>query len=318
MKILIIRFSSIGDIVLTSPVLRCLAEQKKAELHFLTKPQFVSLVEHNIHIHRVHAFAEFKETLASLKSQEFDLVIDLHNNLRSQKIKRGLAVKSYSYKKMSVKRFLLTKFKFDLLKGNHVVDRYFTAVKRIGVTNDGRGLDFYFPIQSLPDLPEKFILIAIGTAHYTKNLPAKMIEELCFLYDLPIVLIGGKEHYNFISKINLPQDKQILNLVGKTSLLESAQIISNSSLVISPDTGMLHIAAAQKKPLVAVYGSTSSKLGFTPYMDKEKYVIVENNDLSCRPCTKQGRSLCPKGHFKCMNDIKSSDIVDKSEQLIDL
>lgn len=318
MKVLIIRFSSIGDIILTSPVIRCAAKQLNAEVHFLTKPSFKSLVEYNPFINQVHVLKEYGTTIDELKLQNFDLIIDLHCNIRSKKIGNALGVKTYTYNKSSIKRILLTTLKIDLLKGTHIVDRYFTAFKDRDVVNDHKGLAFYYPKQSLNQLPKNYIVIAIGTAHFTKNLPKDLIEELIKSYGLPIILIGGKEHRDFANGLVVPNGKKLINLVGETSLLESAALIEKAALIISPDTGMMHLAAALNTPTIAIYGSTSSKLGFTPYMKADQFEIIENNQLSCRPCTKQGRAKCPKGHFKCMKELKSQEIVDKSMQLIDI
>lgn len=317
MKILVIRFSSIGDIILTSPVIRCLSKQLNATIHFLTKPEYHSLVGHNPYVNKVHLFSSYKESEPELRAENFDLVIDLHNNIRSNKVSKSLGVQSHSYNKQSIKRLMLVNFKWDLLKGSHIVDRYFSAVKKLNIQNDQKGIDFYYPKQNLKNLPVEYLVISIGTAHLTKDLPKKLIERLIAAYDIPIVLIGGKQHRGFAETLDYAS-KNVHDLVGKTSLIESAEIIDQAKLLISPDTGMMHLAAALKTPTIAIYGSTSSKLGFTPYMDESLFRIVENEALSCRPCTKQGRSICPKGHLKCMNNLDFREIIEKSEQLVDL
>lgn len=319
-KILVIRFSSIGDIVLTTPILRCLSQQLQAELHFLTKAVYSPLLKLNPHISKIHTIDKSLDVIIPvLKACSFDYVIDLHKNIRSKKIVASLRVKTFTLYKRSVDRWLLVHMKIDRLKGNHIVDRYFSAVHSLNVRNDGKGLDFFLPTtqeQSF-DLPNEYVVLVIGSKHKTKDLPVHLMNSVLKEMDSPVVLIGGKEHASTANKIVSPNS--LYNLVGKTSLLDSAAIINNAKLVISPDTGMLHIAAALTKPLIAIYGSTSSSLGFIPYMPGKEhlYKIVEDSSLACRPCTKMGRDSCPKTHYNCMNNLNYHTIVEKAQALID-
>ena len=320
MKVLIIRFSSIGDIVLTSPIVRCVAQQLKAEIHFLTKKEFLPLVDHNPSIKKCFGFTGDFTITNKLAQEDYDIIIDLHNNLRSKRIRIQLKTKTFVYDKQTLNRFLLVNLKWDRLNGLHVVDRYFSAVENIGVENDGKGLEFFIPNETLTlDLPQQYIVAVIGTAHFTKDIPITLMHNILEGLNIPVILVGGEEHTDHALELVNKSTSNLFNFVGKTSLLETADIIQKSALVITPDTGMMHLAAALNKRIIAIYGSTSSLLGFTPYMpgNEDHYQIIEHESLNCRPCTKQGKQKCPKGHFKCMNDLDSVRIVEKAMTLIE-
>ena len=309
-KILVIRFSSIGDIVLTSPVLRCIKEQiPTVELHVLTKKQYANLYSSNPNVDHVHAWGEDNKTvLADLKNAGFDYVIDLHKNIRTAKIKSHLQKKSFSFPKLNVQKWLLVNFKWNLMPDIHIVDRYFDTVRTLGVKNDNKGLDFYIKIDSEAfekrfKRIDKFIVVAIGAQFATKRMPAEQLSEVLMDSPLPIVLIGGPEDRDEGEKIKqLLLNETIDNTCGELSIHESAQVVKNAELLITNDTGMMHIAAAFELPIVSIWGNTVPDFGMYPYRPQapNSYSIHEVKGLSCRPCSKIGFAQCPKGHFKCM------------------
>jgi len=315
MKFLVIRFSSIGDIVLTSPVVRCLKQQvPDAEVHFLTKNQFRSIVDHNPYVDKVHILGDsFELMLHELKVEDYNYIVDLHHNLRTLRVKKGLHKKSYSFKKLNLEKWLLTNLKIDTLPNVHIVDRNFATVLPFGVRNDDRGLDYFIPDSSV--VPEKdipaahlagFISLVIGAAHNTKKLPLHKLKELCEAIDHPIIILGGKEDREVGSAIASLDPVRLYNACGKFSLNESADLVRRSKLVISHDTGLMHIAAAFQKPIVSIWGNTIPKFGMYPYYgarSSQRYDVFEINHLRCRPCSKIGYDKCPKGHFKCMEEI---------------
>lgn len=323
-KILIIRFSSIGDIILVSPVLRCVKKQLNAEIHFLTKKSFYELSKHNPNIDKLILFDKKNESLnhlvKRLKTENYNSIIDLHNNLRSNYVCKRLGIKSIKYNKLNKEKFLLTKFKKDMLPEKHLVDRYFEALNAIKVKNDGLGLDFFIPIMEHVQLskfdiklkPANYYVIAVGTNYYTKSIPTDIIIELSNKQpDKQFVLIGGKGD---IEKGNLIEvaTSNCINLSGKLSINESASVINQCKKIITPDTGMMHIAAALGKPILSIWGSTFPRFGMYPYPKNEKHEIhiFEVSDLNCRPCSKLGYQKCPKRHFNCMNMINLQDIVN--------
>ncbi len=315
-KILVVRFSSIGDIVLTTPVIRTLAQQLNAEIHYLTKPGFKTLLTGNPYINKIWTLDDdFNKLTNELKSEHFNYIIDLHKNIRSLKLCFKLGVKRYTYDKTTWEKFLIVNFKIDILPKLHVVDRYMNAVKKLGVTNDGKGLDFFIDPNtdiSLIKPIEIYTAAVIGATHFTKRLPVQKWVELINNYPLTLfALLGGPSEKDAAESIINQCGKNVVNLVGLTSLQQSALLMSEAENIITNDTGMLHIAAALKKPIISIWGGTLKEYGFWPYYPYGMYLNtnLEVKDLGCRPCSKFGRNDCPKGHFKCMNDLDVNKIV---------
>ena len=308
-KFLIIRFSSIGDIVLTTPVIRNLRKKfPGATIHFLTKKKFASIVQSNPYLDKVLFLEDdLNKTIEEIKNEGYDQIVDLHHNLRTMRIKSALpSVPFHSFNKLNVEKWIYTNFKINVLPHKHIVDRYMETVEKLGVTNDGFGLDYFIPENEKikeGDIPfshtHGYVAIAIGAAHNTKKLPVEKLQELVQQINFPIILLGGKEDFSNGEKIAESDTVKIYNACGKFSLNESADIVRNANLVISHDTGLMHIAAAFKKNTLSVWGNTVPSFGMYPY--ETKYEIFQVNKLWCRPCSKTGFAKCPLGHFKCMN-----------------
>ena len=311
-KFLIIRFSSIGDIVLTTPVIRCLKRQyPDAEVHYVTKKSYQSLLVNNPYIDKLFTLEKSLNNLVKqLKSERYDYVIDLHNSLRTTILKIRLGVKSFSFDKLNFHKWILVKFKKNLMPKVHIVDRYMKTVESLGVKNDNKGLDYFIPKQDeMPSdwLPENFrkgyAVYAIGGQHETKKLPLHKMIELCKTIQLPLVLIGGKEDSVISKQLSVIHAiTPVLDTCGKYNLNQSASIIQNASIIYTHDTGMMHVAAALKKKVISIWGNTVPAFGMYPY--QTDFEVIENNDLQCRPCSKIGYKKCPLGHFKCMNELK--------------
>lgn len=322
-KFLIIRFSSIGDIVLTSPVVRCLKEQFKGELeiHFLTKPNFKELVEANPFIDHVHFLREStKETIDNLKQENFDFIIDLHHNLRTLRVKKALNVKSYSFTKLNVEKWVLVNFKKNKLPEKHIVDRYLETVKDFDIENDGKGLDFHFhpeykESEKIKELPENFIAFVIGAKFNTKRLPENKIHEICSSLDSPVVLLGGPEEKEEGNRI-AQQFKHVESLCGEISLTDSAKVLQQSKVVICNDTGLMHIASAFDCKIVSIWGNTVPDFGMYPYSKDQNYSIHQVPNLNCRPCSKIGFKDCPKKHFNCMQQQNIAEIEKQIKDFI--
>lgn len=317
MKILILRFSSIGDIVLTSPVVRNLKNQlPDCTIHYCTKEKFKGIIEHNPYVDKVHVLKESITTLVKeLKKENFDLVIDLHNNIRTRHIKLLLGKQSYTFDKLNFKKWLLVNFKINRMPSMHIVDRYMNTLQKLGIQNDQLGLDYFIPSQDeveLKDLPwthqSGYAAFAIGAQHSTKKLPVSKMVELCQQIHLPIILLGDiNDKLNGDSIVNQLKGKKIIfNACGLYKLNQSASIIKKATYVISHDTGLMHIAAAFKKQIISIWGNTVPGFGMYPY--KTNHLIIENKSLHCRPCSKIGYKECPKGHFKCMNDLEFLEV----------
>ncbi len=323
MKILLIRLSSIGDIVLTSPIVRAIKTQlTNVELHAITRKTFQSIYSNSPFIDKVYGVEKSPdEVITSLKAEKYDLIIDLHKNLRSYKLRWALGVKSYSFPKLNWKKYLLVRFKINHMPDMHIVDRYFEAVKPLGVKNDNLGLDFFTSDNDLDQMPEMsvtfmsqpYFSVVIGGNHQTKILPVSKLIGVIKQLPYPAVLLGGKEDWERADEIAAVLKEKVWNACGKLSLGQSAILLKKSVAVLTNDTGLMHIAAAFKKPIVSVWGNTVPGLGMYPYIPQfpERVSIIENNNLSCRPCSKIGFEHCPKKHFKCMLDLDEKSIAEK-------
>ncbi|WP_114778420.1 glycosyltransferase family 9 protein [Botryobacter ruber] len=323
-KILILRFSSIGDIVLTTPVVRCIKQQVPgAVVHYGTKQAFQGIVANNPYVDKVHLLkGSLKELVQELQEEQFDYIVDLHNNLRTRVIKFRLGKPSKSFNKLNYEKWLMVNFKLNRLPRVHIVDRYLAAASALGVKDDGKGLDYFIPTQdevALQSLPEPFrngyIAFAIGAQHYTKRLPSERIIDLCERLQKPVMLLGGKEdaatgeaiaaHFSNPATNNQHRTS-IYNACGKYNLNQSASLVQQATQVVSHDTGLMHIAAAFGKDIISIWGNTIPEFGMYPF--RTSFKVLEVQGLSCRPCSKIGYSKCPKGHFKCMRDINFDDL----------
>lgn len=320
MKILVVRFSSIGDIVLTSPVLRALKMQlENVEIHYLTKNSFRSVIEYNEYVDKVITINEsVKEVTESLRMENYDWVIDLHNNIRTKSLKFRLHRPSKKFPKLHWKKWKLVNFKRDRMPRIHVVDRYFEAVRHLGVLPDKRPCDFPIPADERVKMDEynlegkEFCAVVIGAKFKTKRLPSTKLIEVINDIEVPVLLIGGKEDCELADEvIGGVNRSEVYNSCGKHSILGSASLIKQSTKVLTNDTGMMHIASCYDIPIVSVWGNTVPSLGMYPYRpeNKSSYSIHEVAGLNCRPCSKIGYSSCPKGHFDCMLKQNTAAII---------
>jgi ADP-heptose:LPS heptosyltransferase len=327
MKFLVIRFSSIGDIVLTTPVIRCLKKQfAGAEVHFLTKESFAAIVENNPYLDKVHVLGHSWETmLHELKQEGYDYIIDLHHNLRTLRLKKDLGIKSFPFNKLNIQKWIYTNLKWNMLPDLHIVDRYMKTVESFGVINDGEGLDYFIPAKDevkQKDIPVShhagYIGVVIGAAHNTKKLPPEKLKELCRKINHPVILVGGKEDAENGKQIAAVDPVKVYNACGKFSLNESADLVRKSKLIITHDTGLMHIAAAFKKPIISVWGNTVPEFGMYPYYGKYEIPNLKSEILTlrCRPCSKIGYRKCPRGHFNCMMQVSADEIIRKAERLL--
>jgi ADP-heptose:LPS heptosyltransferase len=332
MKFLIIRFSSIGDIVLTTPVIRCLKKQiLTAEVHYLTKSVFRPILEANPYVDKVHCLGSgrrdagdsLQAVIETLREEDFDYVIDLHHNVRTLKVKRGLGKKAYSFNKLNVQKWWYTNFKWNRMPDRHIVDRYLDTVAAFGVTNDGAGLDYFIPAadELKPnDIPTShqagYVGLVIGAAFATKKLPLRKLREICEQARQPLILLGGAEDAEVAAELAAIDPIKIYNACGRFNLNESAGLVRQAKLIVTHDTGLMHIAAAFKRPVLSIWGNTVPEFGMYPYYGENylfhyrqrgqglfgeiPYALMEVKGLSCRPCSKIGYKKCPKGHFKCM------------------
>ncbi|NNE14259.1 MAG: glycosyltransferase family 9 protein [Saprospiraceae bacterium] len=323
-KVLIIRFNSIGDLVLTTPVIDALYDND-FEIHYLVKEVFSSILIPNPKVKKVWTLDDnLSAVVKDLKKQNFNFVIDLHNNFRSKKVASALKVKKYTFYKPRIKYWLMTKLGIKSKSEGHIVDRFLKVISPIIKTIEKPKVSFHFSNElnssDLKKLPEAFVAVVVGTAFKTKTIPVEKLINVIDQIDSKFVLIGGPDDVELGKTIENQVTKPLTNLVGQLSINDSARVIEKSDLVLTGDTGMMHISAAMDKKIVAVFGSTHPVLGYSPYSndDQNRSAIIQNESLNCRPCTKQGRHSCPKGHFKCMRELSIDKIVQVVQEKLEI
>lgn len=321
-KVLIIRFSSIGDIVLTTPVIRCLRQQTDLEIHYLTKSAFAGVLRDNPYIDRLWTIKkDIAELSQTLLREDFRYIIDLHGNLRTRELKTRLALnatlhlrprpQSRTFPKLNVQKFFLTRFGYDRMPEVHIVDRYLSTARHLGVVNDGQGLDYFIAPHDEVDLPANnlptsYHAFVIGAAHATKRLTEPQMIDFCRATPQPVLLLGGPAERETGQRIAAAAGNHVFNTCGQYSLAGSASLVRQATVVVTHDTGLMHVAAAFRKPIISVWGNTVPALGMYPYLPGQEALEKERRQevtgLSCRPCSKIGYQQCPKGHFRCIKD----------------
>lgn len=322
-KFLVIRFSSIGDIVLTTPVFRHIKTQiPNATVHFLTKDKFRNLLEANPYIDKTYVLEKgsMNTLLQELREENYDYVIDLHHNLRTSRVKSALKGLSFSFNKLNWQKWLMVNLKVNYLPKVHIVNRYLATLKAFGVENDGKGLDYFIPAQEEINMAEQawgnkpYIAFVVGATYFTKRMTTAHMIEVCSKIKHPVVLLGGKDEIEIGNQIQAAAGNHVYNLCGKISLHQSASVVKHAKAVVSHDTGLMHIAAALKKPIASVWGNTIPEFGMTPYLPDASSQIFEVKNLKCRPCSKLGYQHCPRKHFSCMNNQDIHGIISFCNQ----
>ncbi|MEM7036378.1 MAG: glycosyltransferase family 9 protein [Bacteroidota bacterium] len=311
-KLLIIRLSSIGDIVLTTPVIRSLRNcLPDTEIHFITKAAFVPLLAHHPALAKVHAFeGDMNATVAELRAENFDFVMDLHRNIRSRIIRTRLGKPSAVYSKDRWAVWKYTKFRWGKLPDVHTVERYARTLPALNCALDEGGLEMFVREEIMEagkkeieaHFEQEPVTVVLGGKWQTKKWPTEYFRDLLNALGLPVLLLGGKAEMEEGKWLENALEVRVLNRIGEVGLLESAALMAASGLVLTHDTGLMHIGVALGKQIVSLWGNTVPELGFSPYKAPNA-LILQNTELSCRPCHKIGYDTCPKKHFRCMRDL---------------
>jgi heptosyltransferase-2 len=305
-NLLIIRLSSLGDILLTTAFIRSLKEQYPSiNIDFLLRQQYEDTLKYSPHLRKLYVVRDNYEEIAETISQnKYDLIIDLQNNLRSHKLSAKNKAKKLRFKKHDIEKFLLVKFKFNRMKDlPQIPVRYSQTLN--GFHLDDKGLEISLPegIKSKLKKDGNYIALAPGSRHFTKMWPEYYYIYLCkmlLVNDFKVVLLGGKSDKDICEEISKLLPKTI-NLCNDDDILQTVAHMKKCMAVVCNDSGLMHAACAAGVPVLTFLGSTVKEFGFTPYNNKN--LILENNSLSCRPCSHIGRSECPKTHFDCMKEI---------------
>ena len=311
-EILVIRFSSIGDIVLCTPVFRLLKKKyPQANITFLTKKKFANLLKGNSFIDEISSWDD-REDRNKLTFKSFDAVVDLHSNLRSLIVKlRFWQVPSVSVKKKNFNKFLFTLTKWKLFSVSSIVARYVGILKPFGIEDDGLGLDFVVAESDKHlEVSGDYAVVVLGGTYASKRIPENKLEELfAEMQKIKVVLIGGTEEADLGTRLADKFPDNVISMCGNLGIHESARVIQSSKVVISGDTGMAHIAAALGKPIGLIWGNTSKDYGMSPVMKQGiELKDFEVPGLGCWPCSKLGYGDCPKGHFSCMQAQKMDEV----------
>lgn len=337
-KFLIIRFSSIGDVILTTPLVRCLrAKYPTAQIDFLVKKEFAVVLSGNPHLSNIITFdkkegkAELRQVRQLVRQENYTHILDIQINIRSLIVTTGSGAKVSGFSKKLLARDMLIRFGKNIYTEiKPVFLRYFEAAAMLVVDYDGRGTEV-FPdttdnakvteILKVNNIdPGKPILVIAPGAHWeNKRWPvdkyATASDTFCNETGAYPLLIGGNGDVEICEQVQALMKTPSLNLAGKLSLMGSASLLGMAKMIFTNDTGMLHLAQAMKTPVVAVFGPTTRELGFFPIEQNSR---VAETDVSCRPCTQKGLHTCPKKHFRCMNDIKPETVSALAMELLNV
>lgn len=339
-RILIIRLSSMGDIILTTPLIELMTKTfPLARIDFCTKEKFTYLIKSNPKIHKVIkakselTYSALKDLRQLIKMSNYNLIIDLQNNLKTLYLRSIQDAKVHVFNKHSFKKFLLVNFKINLLKNEKpITERYKETINRYASGDDLRNITFpelfTDPVseRSIDNMlvslnitkANRIVCIPAVSGHFTKTYPAENYAHIINNYpdnDAVFFLTGrGKDSANIKLIRTLTGSKIVYDLCDKLEIEDLISLVKRSSSVICGDTGPMHIAEAFNIPVIMMAGSSVKEFGFYP--QNEKAVVLENNSLKCRPCSHYGKEKCPKGHFKCMKELKPEQVLTKAVSLI--
>ena len=312
-KILVIRFSSLGDIILSFTLLRKLRRKfPETQIDFATKPEFADAVNLCGMTNEILLLKSgVKDLRRVIAERKYDIIVDIHNNLKSVNVSSMNSHRIVRVKKDRFRKFLLVNGKINLFSEIiPVYKKYLLAARELLEEND---LNFETSELMFKEIvvPEKrYIVIAPSSKHFTKTYPVnKFISLIKSLIETKVVLVGSDSETdkNICSKIE-SECSGVINYCGRLELQELVHAIMRSELVISNDSAIMHLAEAVNKKVVAIFGSTVKEFGFYPQLQTTK--VYEQNGLACRPCSHIGLSECPVISFACMEKttLKKEDL----------
>jgi heptosyltransferase-2 len=327
LRILLVRFSSIGDIVLTTPLVRALRHRHPdAQLIYVTKRALAPLVADNPHLSQVIALepdepiADFARRLRALQPTHG---LDLHGSLRSAALRLLVRCRWSGYAKRKLARTLLIATKLDFYRGRvPVAERYFEAARRLDVRPDGDPPEFFLGAaprervaQWLADrglAAGPLAALAPGAAHATKRWPIahwQALAERLRGAGYRLVVLGGPEDRGAARQL----EPLAASAAGEFTLQETGACLARAKVLVSGDTGVMHMATGVGTPVVALFGPTVGAFGFVPYHAR---ATVLGQDLACRPCSTSGTPRCPLGHHRCLVDLLPHQVAAAVARLV--
>ncbi len=321
-RILIVRFTSLGDVLLTTPLVRAIKTQyPHIKIDFCVLDTLAQVVEHNPYIDNLILYSKLDDKQPGFQKQitdaNYDLILDLQNNLRSSRLLSPVRSKVKKFSKHSLKKWLLVNFKINLMQNlPPIPERYANVIPDLML--DKKSLDLYLPEDINSKLPPGFQYIGFcpGSKHYTKMWPYDYyieLGEILFLHKYKVVLFGGKGDTS-ICKLIAEHLPDAINLCNDDKLYETAVNMKQCKAIICNDSGLMHVASAVDIPLISIFGSTVKEFGFAPYNARAQVMQVDH--LDCRPCTHIGRDTCPKKNFQCMLRITPATIFQQLNHLL--
>ena len=327
-SILLIRLSSLGDILLMTPLLNLLRTAcPQAQIDVLVKAEYRDLLRFHPGITRLLTFDSRQpllHTLRSLRADRYDLALDLHCTPRSQLLLRSLRAQcKLTYNKRVLRRALLVHLGWNTLRRTTPVPELYAApLRRLGLTGrlgtptmhldpeSTEAMQAYIA-RSLPDASNQPLLaVAPGARWPTKRWPverfAAVAQELAREKRAAVVILGGPDEAQLARTLCDNLDVPVINGVGALSLMHSAALLSRCRLLISNDSGLMHMATALQVPVVTIFGPTVQEFGFYPFQARAEVI---SEPLPCRPCSTKGSMRCPRGHHACMQDISSDRVL---------
>lgn len=344
LKTLIIRFSSVGDIVLSTPFLRVLREKNpKSQIDYVVRKDYADLVRSNQNLNVTYefdatlGFPGLRELKRKLLRERYDLVVDLHNSLRSRYLRSMRGVKTIAVVDKRVRqRTLLVTLKKNTYEGIvPVVDRYIETVREFGIVNDGKGLELHLPDEVLFGVGSKIAKLRLNrfekilglcpfARHFTKEWPSERFAEVGSRFiertGGAVMVFGGPADVVRAGSVSGKMlasagNDRVIDFTGQLSLAETAAAMQYCDVVLSNDSGLMHIAAAMHRNVVAIFGSTVEEFGFFPPPETSR--VLEQRGLYCRPCSHIGREECPEGHFRCMRETDAGAVLNAVQEMVD-
>jgi len=338
-RILVIRLSSLGDIILTTPVLDALKDNcRNSEICFLSKQKYQGLFESDPRVHSViyfepegkdKGFSGLLRLIRGLNQKKFDLIVDLHSNLRSLLIRLLVrAGKKVHYNKKIIPRLLMVHLKRWKVKPVSTIDNYLKSLGEITIKAWSRIPRLYsknenkiwvenFFIENGLLRDQILVGIAPGAKWETKRweldkfsfVAKSLSQDLC----AKILLVGNKEDQQLIEEIEDHVGKEKIIQAVDLHLDRLIALVERCGLFISNDSGLMHIASSLGVPTIGIFGPTSPGLGFSPsgLEDKVFWAGVE-----CSPCSLHGEKDCVKESRYCMDDIKPEKIIEEAKRIL--
>ncbi len=335
-RVLIIQTAFLGDMILTLPVIQQISKYTESETDVLCIPETSELLKNNIYIKEIITYDKrnsgikgLTELVTKLRKKKYDLIISPHRSFRSSLISYlSNAEKTISFDTSSFSFLYDIKIKYE--NNIHEISRNLNLLKPEGINNssiirpeifisavDKRKIDCIFYEHRIKN-DEKFIVIAPGSVWFTKRFPKEKFIVLCNLLEktgVKIFLTGSKNDKKISDFItNNSKNRNIINVTGSLTILESAELITRARVLISNDSAPLHIANSVNTDVIAIYGATVPAFGFYPYGKND--VIFETMGLKCRPCGIHGGNKCPVGTFECMLKIDEREIAESVKKML--